>query len=131
MSAVKRWAYSRARGMVVDMSQGDEREPVAANDCAPALMEQAMRLFGDVWILLLVYHLLAGPRRFGELQSAMGNVSPKTISQRLKLLEEAGFLERQAFAEIPPRVEYTLTAKGLALGDVIAAMGTFAQRYLA
>lgn len=73
----------------------------------------------------------AAHQRGAHLARVVGNVSPKTISQRLKLLEEAGILERHAFAEIPPRVEYRLTEKGAALGDVITAMGTSAQRYLA
>ena len=65
---------------------------------------------------MLVNTLLSGPRRFGELMEALGNVSPKTVSQRLKMLEEIGFVQRQAFAEIPPRVEYRLTEKGLGIG---------------
>lgn len=94
-------------------------------------MERAIRLLGDMWTLLIVYNLLGGPRRFGELLEVMGNVSPKTVSQRLKMLEEGGFVTRQAFAEIPPRVEYRLTEKGLALVDIIEAIRQFAERYLA
>ena len=60
----------------------------------------------------------------------MGNVSPKTLSHRLKMLEEIGFVDRIAFAEIPPRVEYNLTEKGLALVDVIKAIDQFAMHYL-
>ena len=94
-------------------------------------MAQALRLLGDMWTLMLVYTLLSGPRRFGELMEALGNVSPKTVSQRLKMLEEIGFVQRQAFAEIPPRVEYRLTEKGLALVDIMEAIRQFAERYLA
>jgi DNA-binding HxlR family transcriptional regulator len=92
---------------------------------------RAIRLLGDVWTLMIVYTLLSGPKRFGELLDTMGNVSPKTLSQRLKMLEENGFVDRIAFAEIPPRVEYNLTAKGLALVDVIKAIDQFAMQYLA
>lgn len=90
-----------------------------------------MDLIGDMWTLRIIYTLLSGTRRFGELLEAMGNVSPKTVSQRLKMLEQRGFLERQAFAEIPPRVEYRLTEKGLALADILQAIWEFGQRYLA
>lgn len=98
--------------------------------CATHPMGRAMRLLGDTWTLMLVYNLLSGPKRFGELLEALGSVSPKTVSQRLKLLEEIKFVERQAFAEIPPRVEYRLTEKGLALVDIIQAIRQFAEHYL-
>jgi DNA-binding HxlR family transcriptional regulator len=93
-------------------------------------MQRAMSLIGDVWTLMIVYNLLSGPRRFGELRDAMGNVSPKTVSQRLKMLEEDGFVDRHPFAEIPPRVEYQLTEKGQALADVLEAIRQFSERYL-
>ena len=95
-----------------------------------ASMGRAMSLIGDTWTLLIVFNLLDGSRRFGELLDALGNVSPKTVSQRLKMLEEIGCVERRAFAEIPPRVEYRLTEKGLALVDVIEAIKQFGERYL-
>jgi len=94
-------------------------------------MGRAIRLIGDMWTLMIVHNLLSGPKRFGELLEAMGKVSPKTVSQRLKKLEEIGFVERQAFAEIPPRVEYCLTEKGLALVDILEAIKQFGERYLA
>src|SRR5256885_10748144 len=98
--------------------------------CATHPVGRALRLLGDMWTLIIVYTLLSGTKRFGELLDAMGNVSPKTLSQRLKMLEEIGFVDRLAFAEIPPRVEYNLTEKGLALVDVIKAIDQFAMRYL-
>src|SRR5256885_10410287 len=90
--------------------------------CATHPVGRALRLLGDVWTLMIVYTLLSGTKRFGELLEVMGNVSPKTVSLRLKLLEELGFVERQAFAEIPPRVEYHLTEKGLPLIDIMEAI---------
>src|SRR5437764_14904750 len=98
--------------------------------CTTHPMARAMRLIGDMWTLMIVYNLLSGPKRFGVLLEALGNVSPKTVSQRLKMLEEIGFVERQAFAEIPPRVEYRLTEKGLALVDIMEAIKQFGQHYL-
>lgn len=99
--------------------------------CGTHPIGRAIRLLGDMWTLMIVYTLLSGPKRFGELLDTMGNVSPKTLSQRLKMLEEINFVDRLAFAEIPPRVEYRLTEKGLALVDVIKAIDQFAMRYLA
>ena len=93
-------------------------------------MGRALRLLGDVPTLLIICTLLHGTHRFGELRTAMGDVSPKTISQRLKLLEEFGFVEREAFAEIPPRVEYHLTQKGRALVDIMTAIKQVGEQYL-
>ncbi len=101
-----------------------------ANCSTHVPMQRAMSLIGDMWTLMIVYNLLSGPRRFGELRDAMGNVSPKTVSQRLKMLEEDGFVDRHAFAEIPPRVEYQLTEKGQALADILEAIKHFSERYL-
>jgi DNA-binding HxlR family transcriptional regulator len=98
--------------------------------CATRPLGRTLRLLGDAPTLLIVYTLLRGTHRFGELRTALGDVSPKTISQRLRLLEELGFVEREAFAEIPPRVEYHLTEKGLALVDIMAAIKQFGERYL-
>ena len=98
--------------------------------CATHPVGRALRLLGDVSTLLIIYTLLTGTKRFGELLEALGNVSPKTVSQRLKMLEEIGFVQRQAFLEIPPRVEYSLTEKGLALVDIMEAIKQFGQRYL-
>jgi DNA-binding HxlR family transcriptional regulator len=98
--------------------------------CATHPVGRALRLIGDVTTLIIVYTLLKGTRRFGELLEALGNVSPKTLSQRLKMLEELGFVQRQAFLEIPPRVEYSLTEKGLALVDIMEAIKLFGERYL-
>lgn len=93
-------------------------------------MERAIRLLGDTWTLMIIYNLVQGLRRFGELHEALGNISPKTLSQRLKLLETAGFVDRHAFAEIPPRVEYSLTEKGQALVGILAAIQEFSEKYL-
>ena len=87
-------------------------------------------LVGDTWTILIVRDLMSGAKRFGQLQESLGHVSPKTLSQRLKFLENADILTREAFAEIPPRVEYTLTEKGRALNDIIRAMSEFGERYL-
>ena len=100
-------------------------------NCSSHSMERAIRLLGDMWTLMIVHNLLTGSKRFGELLEVMGNVSPKTVSQRLKMLEEIKFVDRQAFAEIPPRVEYRLTEKGLALVHIMDAIQQFAEQYLA
>jgi DNA-binding HxlR family transcriptional regulator len=98
--------------------------------CASHPMGKAVRLIGDVWTLLIVMTLLSGPRRFNELRDTIGHVSTKTLSQRLKMLEQLQMVDRRAFLEIPPRVEYRLTEKGKALGDVLGAIEQFALQHL-
>ena len=120
------WYTSCMRNKIHQYHPGQEAD--ACTTHVP--MQRAMSLLGDMWTLMIVYNLLSGPRRFGELKDVMGNVSPKTVSQRLKMLEEDGFVDRHAFAEIPPRVEYQLTEKGLALADVLEAIRQFSERYL-
>ena len=113
------------------MKANDSSSPDAMPEaCATTPMGQAIHLIGDVWILLIIINLLRGPKRFNELRDLMGNISPRTLSQRLKGLEELQFVERRAFAEIPPRVEYHLLAKGRALGKVIEALEQFAEQNL-
>ena len=89
-----------------------------------------MQLLGDVWTLKIIFTLLTGTRRFGEILETMGSVSPKTLSNRLKMLEEIQFVQRQAYAEIPPRVEYRLTERGLALANIMQAINDFGERNL-
>jgi DNA-binding HxlR family transcriptional regulator len=109
----------------------DEAPALAFDTCATHPLGRALRLLGDVPTLLIVCALLPGTRRFGQIRAVLPAVSPKTISQRLKMLEELQVVQRQAFAEIPPRVEYHLTEKGLALHAIITELQRFGERYLA
>jgi DNA-binding HxlR family transcriptional regulator len=98
--------------------------------CTNTPLGRAIRLLGDTWVLLIVMNLLQGSMRFNALRAALGHISSKTLSHRLKVLEELGFVQRLAFLEIPPRVEYHLTEKGQELGNVIAALEQFGERNL-
>jgi DNA-binding HxlR family transcriptional regulator len=97
--------------------------------CCP--IERTATLIGDRWSPLIVRDLAPGCRRFSELQRSLGGISPKTLSDRLRRLEEAGIVTRACFAEMPPRVEYGLTDKGLALLAVIESMREFGVTWLA
>lgn len=113
------------------MKTPDQEHPTEMPEaCATTPMGRAIRLIGDARILLIIINLLRGPKRFNTLRELMGHISSKTLSQRLKVLEEMGFVQRRAFLEIPPRVEYHLTEKGQELGDVIEAIEQFAQKNL-
>ncbi len=82
------------------------------------------------WTLLIVRDLAEGRSRFCELERSLTGISPRTLSLRLRELEEAGIVERQTFPEVPPRVEYALTEKGHALSPIIDDMRTFGERWL-
>ena len=93
------------------------------------------RLLGDTWLLLIICELLEGTKRFGEIQEALGKnnprgVNPQTLSGRLKQLEHCGIITRKAYAEIPPRVEYELTSKGLGVAEIVAALESYAQKFM-
>ncbi|MEO8972470.1 MAG: helix-turn-helix domain-containing protein [Ktedonobacteraceae bacterium] len=98
--------------------------------CTATPLGRAIHLLGDTWVLLIVMNLLQGSMRFNALRATLGHISSKTLSSRLKLLEELDFVQRRAFLEIPPRVEYHLTEKGRELGDVIAALEQFGNKHL-
>lgn len=103
------------------------RETPTSFGCPVARTAQ---LIGNKWTPLIVRDLAVGQRRFSELERSLIGISPKTLSERLKRLEEANVVERQCFAEVPPRVEYSLTEKGFALLPVIDQMRTFGARWL-
>jgi DNA-binding HxlR family transcriptional regulator len=96
--------------------------------CCP--IERTATLIGDRWTPLIVRDLAPGCRRFSELQRSLGAISPKTLSDRLRRLDEAGIITRACYAEMPPRVEYRLTDKGLALLSVIESMREFGITWL-
>ena len=82
------------------------------------------------WTLLLVRELADGRSRFCELERSLAGISPRTLSLRLRALEEEGIVERQTFPEVPPRVEYALTEKGRALVPLIESMRTYGREWL-
>ncbi len=82
------------------------------------------------WTLLLVRDLAAGTSRFCELERSLAGISPRTLSLRLRALEEEGIVERCTFPEVPPRVEYALTEKGRALLPIIEGMREYGREWL-
>ncbi len=82
-------------------------------------VERALEVLGGKWTILLIHELMGSPQRFGDLRRAIPEASAKMLTMRLRELETAGLLEREVFAEVPPHVEYRLTARGRALRDAI------------
>ncbi len=87
-------------------------------------------IIGAKWTALLVHDLSEGPRRFTELEHSCVGISPRTLSERLRALEQEGIVVRKSYAESPPRVEYELTSKGAALLPIIDAMREFGHDWL-
>lgn len=85
-------------------------------------VERTLSVIGGKWTTLVLRELLTGTRRYSDLKRTLGRVSPKTLTERLRHLESEGLLIRTVYAEVPPRVEYTLTGRGEGLGEIIAAM---------
>lgn len=82
------------------------------------------------WTLLVIRDLADGSRRFCELERSLEGISPRTLSLRLRALEECGVVERHTYPEVPPRVQYALTEKGRALVPLIEDMRTYGRRWL-
>jgi DNA-binding HxlR family transcriptional regulator len=96
--------------------------------CCP--IARTATLIGDRWTPLIVRDLASGCRRFSELQRSLETISPKTLSDRLRRLEDGQIVTRSSFAEKPPRVDYCLTDKGHALLPIIESMRDFGLSWL-
>ena len=93
------------------------------------LAEVTIKMLGDRWKVLIIQNLLDGTKRFGELKRELGNITQKVLTSNLRLLEEKGILVRKVYAQIPPRVDYTLTQLGYDLKPVIDSMIAWAEVY--
>ena len=94
-------------------------------------VETTLMLIGDKWKVLILRDLMDGTKRFGELKKSIGTVSQKVLTAQLRDMEEKGLLTRKVYAEVPPRVEYTLTETGYSLKPVLDAMWAWGADYQA
>ena len=94
-------------------------------------VETTLTLIGDKWKVLILRDLLSGTKRFGELKKSIGNVSQKVLTAQLRAMEDSGLLTRTVYAEVPPRVEYTLTELGQSLQPILDAMWNWGEKYKA
>jgi DNA-binding HxlR family transcriptional regulator len=92
-------------------------------------VERTLEVIGNKWTTLILRDLLHGTKRFGELRNNLSGISPKTLTDRLRYLEEQGVLTRKIHPEIPPKVEYSLTKKGKDLGKIIFEMSKWGESY--
>lgn len=106
-----------------------DRLPTGITPTCP--IRTTLEMLGGKWSLLILHHLSAGPRRFGEVRRQLPDISEKVLIQELKQLAMADLLVRTSYGEVPPRVEYHLTALGRLALPVLAATATFGQLYSA
>lgn len=92
-------------------------------------VETTLMLISDRWKVLIIRDLLEGTKRFGELKKSVENISQKVLTANLRSMEDAGLLTRKVYAEVPPRVEYTLTETGYSLKPVLDAMVAWGTEY--
>lgn len=92
-------------------------------------VETALSLTGDKWKMLIVRDLLTGTKRFGELKKSLTGISQKVLTQHLRIMEETGLVHREVYAEVPPRVEYSLTEVGRSLKMIHDAMWQWGEEY--
>ena len=94
-------------------------------------VETTLMLIGDKWKVLILRDLMDGTKRFGELKKSIGTVSQKVLTAQLRDMEEKGLLTRKVYAEVPPRVEYTLTETGYSFKPVLDVMWAWGTDYTA
>jgi DNA-binding HxlR family transcriptional regulator len=97
-------------------------------ECCP--VTACAEILSGKWTILLIRDLADGRSRFSELERSLEGISPRTLSLRLRALEDQGIIERKTFPEVPPRVEYSLTDKGRALVPIIEDMRQYGRSWL-
>ncbi len=94
-------------------------------------VETTLTLIGDKWKVLILRDLMPGTKRFGELRKSIGKVSQKVLTAQLRAMEESGLVHREVYAEVPPRVEYSLTELGKSLKPILDSMWAWGEEYKA
>ena len=94
-------------------------------------VETTLMLIGDKWKVLILRDLMPGTKRFGELKKSIGSVSQKVLTAQLRDMEQNGLVHREVFAEVPPRVEYSLTELGRSLKPILDAMWNWGEEFKA
>lgn len=94
-------------------------------------METTLTLIGDKWKVLILRDLTPGTKRFGELRKSVGDVSQKVLAAQLRDMEKSGLVHREVYAEVPPRVEYSLTPLGRSLKSILDSMWAWGEGYKA
>ena len=92
-------------------------------------LQLAICVLGGKWKMRILWYLLEGPQRFTDFMRRMPDISQKALTEQLRELEAADIISRRCYAEVPPRVEYTMTKYGMGLADVLKGMSEWAHQY--
>ena len=106
-------------------------EAKAKTELPACPVETTLTLIGDKWKVLILRDLMPGTKRFGELKKSVGNVSQKVLTAQLRAMEASGLVNRKVYAEVPPRVEYSLTELGKSLKPILDSMCAWGKAYKA
>ena len=109
------------------MKQGKEKSMEKTLPACP--VETTLMLISDRWKVLIIRDLMDGTKRFGELKKSIGSISQKVLTSNLREMEADGLVNRKVYAEVPPRVEYTLTDTGYSLKPILDAMVEWGLEY--
>ena len=105
-------------------------ENISTAEKLPACpVETTLTLISDKWKVLILRDLLPGTKRFGELRKSIGHVSQKVLTAQLRQMEQSGLVNRKVYADVPPKVEYSLTDVGYSLKPILDAMWTWGEEY--
>ena len=104
-------------------------EAKAQTELPACPVETTLTLIGDKWKVLILRDLMPGTKRFGELKKSVGNVSQKVLTAQLRAMEASGLVNRKVYAEVPPRVEYSLTELSKSLKPILDAMYAWGKAY--
>lgn len=92
-------------------------------------VEITMGLIGDKWKVLIIRDLLTGTKRFGELKKSLTGITQKVLTNNLRQMESSGLVLRKVYAEVPPKVEYSLSDTGLSLKPILDSMVKWGNEY--
>ena len=106
-------------------------EAKAKTELPACPVETTLTLIGDKWKVLILRDLMPGTKRFGKLKKSVGNVSQKVLTAQLRAMEENELVHREVYAEVPPRVEYSLTELGKSLKPILDSMRAWGEAYKA
>lgn len=93
-------------------------------------VEAAIEVIDGKWKGVILFHLISGIKRFGELKRLLPEVSQKVLTKQLRELEDDGVIKREVYAEVPPKVEYSLTEFGETLIPILEALEAWGSQYL-